>query len=224
MLKLKRIYGIKALSDRVYQSLRESIVKNQIKGGEVLYESETCQQLGVSRTPVREAFKMLALEGFLELMPNKSAVVSKISFNDVEDILQIRGVLEGLAASLATKNLTDSRVKVLENLLKKMKTSAKVEDVNTYTTLNHTFHAQIFRLCGNKQLSKMLPNLRDHSHMFRAKGLMVPGRMKASLEEHQKIVEAMKERDSFKAEAVAKEHISNTLRNILDHGEEIKGK
>jgi len=166
---------------------------------------------------------MLALEGFLKLMPNKSAVVSEISFDDAEDILQIRGVLEGLAAFLAAKNLTDFKLEVLENLLKKMKTSAKVKDINTYTMLNSTFHTQISRICGNKWLSNMLANLWDHSHMFRARGLAVPGRVKASLEEHQKIVEAIKERDSFKAEAAGKNHISNILRNILDHKKEIKG-
>lgn len=224
MLKLKRIHETRLLSDRAYRSLRESIVKNRIKPGEVLYESEICEQLGVSRTPVREAFKMLSTEGFLKLIPNKGAVVSKISFHDVEDVLQIRGILEGLAASLTAKNLTDSKLKVLENLLKEMEASAKVEDVNSYTMLNHTFHSQISRLCGNKRLSNMLANLQDHSHMFRVKGLAVPGRVKKSLEEHRKIIEAIKERNPSKTEAAARDHMSNTLENILDHIREVEAR
>jgi len=223
MFKLKRVHHPEVLSDKVYRLLRESIVKKSyIKGGDVLYESEVSRQLGVSRTPVREAFKMLALEGFLELMPNKSAIVPKISFDDVEDILQIRGVLEGLAASLAAKNLTPSKFKVLENLLRKMKTSAEAKDIDNYIMLNHTFHNKISQLCGNRWLSNMLINLQDHSHMFRVRGLAIPGRMEASLEEHQKIIEAIKERDPFKAEITARNHIYNILENIRGHMKEIK--
>jgi DNA-binding GntR family transcriptional regulator len=84
MVKLKRVQEAGLLADKVYRTLREVIVRNRIKAGTCLNESEICEQLGVSRTPVREAFKVLATEGFLKLTPNRCAVVSKISSTDVE--------------------------------------------------------------------------------------------------------------------------------------------
>jgi len=223
MLKFKRIHEGGLLADKVYRTFRDVIVRNRVKPGTVLNESEVCEQLGVSRTPVREAFRVLATEGFLTLAPNRCAVVSKMSFTDVGNILQIRGVLEGLAASLIAKNLTNSKLEVLEGLLKEMEASTRVGDVNSYIILNHTFHTQISRLCGNQRLSNMFTNVRDHSHMFRVRGLTIAGRLETSLQEHQEIIEAIKKRDSSRAEAAAKRHMSNTLENILSHIKEVEG-
>ncbi|MBE9541400.1 MAG: GntR family transcriptional regulator, partial [Proteobacteria bacterium] len=187
-------------------------------------EGKIAEQMGVSRTPVREALKELAAEGFVKMNPNQAVVVSNASVEDVQEVLQIRGVLEGLAARLATKMISEEEIKELEKYQKQMEHYTKKDDVLAFSEMDAEFHELILNVCGNNRLIQIRKNLSDQAHRYRIRSLSVPGRLKYSLKEHQEIVEALKRKNAEQADRLSQKHIENVLANILAHKEKEEDK
>ena len=187
-----------------------------MKPGEKLLENNIAEQLGVSRTPIREAIKGLAAEGLVKMNPNQGVVVINVSIEDLQEVLKIRKVLEGLATSIAAEKISQEEITKLEGIIKKMSTSIYKNDVVVYSELNAEFHNLILNACGNKRLMKICVNLSDSDHRFRIRSLRSnPERLKYSLKEHQEILEALKRKDSIQAERLSQAHLDNVLKNIL---------
>lgn len=217
MENILKIEGYELLSQKVYRELKTEIIKGSLKPGTKLSEGKIAKQMEVSRTPIREALRELAAEGFVKISPNQGVVVSNASVEDVQEVLQIRGVLEGLAARLATKTINEEEIKELEKYQKRMEHYTNKDDVLAFSEMDAEFHELILNICGNNRLIQIRKNLSDQAHRYRIRSLSVPGRLKYSLKEHQEVVEALKRKDAEQADRLSQKHIENVLANILAH-------
>jgi len=217
MENILKIEGYELLNQKVYRVLKESIIKGFLEPGTKLLENKIANQMGVSRTPVREALRELAVEGFVDMTPNQGMVVTTVSLEDLKEVLQIRGVLEGLATYLAAKMITREDIIKLERIINKMNICIIKDDTIAFSDLNADFHDQILKICGNKRLIWICSNLSDRAHRFRIRSLSIPGRLKYALKEHQEILEALKKKDSEQADKLSQKHINSVLKNILAH-------
>ena len=215
MDELFKIKDYDLLSTKVYRILKASIIKGDLKPGEKLWERKIAEQLGVSRTPVREAIQKIAAEGFVKMEPNLGIVVHEFSFKDLKEVLQIRRVLEGLAASVAAEKINPEEISQLEKNIEETNICVIKNDLVTYLEFNAKFHSLIFQFSRNERLIKMSLQLVGPEHRFKIRALTIPGRLKYYLEEHQKIVEALKRRDAEQAGRLSQKHAENILKNIL---------
>lgn len=213
MDKLYKIEGYELLNQKIYRMLKTKIIKGNIKLGSKLLENKIAEQLGVSRTPVREAIQKLAAEGFVELIPNKGVKVSEISPTTYREVLQVRAVLEGLAAYFLAKKITPVEIKKLQVNIRKMYhfvIEAEPDPIGV-NDLNIEFHNTIINNCGNNYLRESLNNLNSKYSVFRARTLKFSSRFKSSFEEHSKILEALKSHNAIEAERLSREHINHAL-------------
>ena len=224
MDRLFKIKDYELLSQKVYRILKTRIINGNLKPGEKILEVNIANQLGVSRTPVREALQKLAANGFVKVTPNLGMMVVGFSLEDLQEVLQTRIALEGFAASVAAKKIKPEEIAKLEEMIKKMSISIYKNDVVAYSELNALFHNLILKVCGNMRLMKICNNLSSSDHRFRIRSLRNnPERLKYSLKEHQDIIEALKRKDAEQAERLSKEHIENVLKNILENESKEKG-
>lgn len=206
------------LSGRVYGAIREKILSGYYKENEELKETAVAAELGVSRTPVREALRQLELEGLVSIIPNKGAYVTGITKKDIHDIYMIRSYLEGLCARWACENITDAEIEALDEILYLTEFHAKKGHSDQMVELDNKFHDLIYKASGSKILNHVLSDLHQYVERVRKITLSMPYRAEKSSKEHAAIVEAIKKRDGDLAEALAHEHIENTIKNLLEHG------
>ncbi len=206
----------KPLRELVFESLREAIISGRLRPGQRLMEIQLAEELGVSRTPVREAIRKLELEGLVLMIPRKGAYVAEISMKDIADVFEIRRALEGLAARLAAERSTEEEVDRLERLLFQIAEKAAGNDLDACVELDTQFHAQLMAASHNPRLSQLLGNLYEQIQRFRSTSLSHPGRIKLALEEHKKIVDAISQRNAKLAQALAYEHIENAENSLME--------
>ena len=210
-----KIEGYELLNQKVYRVLKEAIIKGFLEPGTKLLENKIAEEMHVSRTPVREAMQKLVAEGFVKTTPNQTIVVTEVSLEDVKDVLQIRGVLEGLAARIAAKQINILEIDELEKIVTQMGLYVTKKDLTSYCKVDDEFHDLILNICENKWIIQTRDNLGSFIYRFRIKSLSVPGRLRCSLEEHQAIMEALKKHDSAEADRLSQIHMENTVINIL---------
>jgi DNA-binding GntR family transcriptional regulator len=202
------------LRDLVLDAIRAAIMNGTLQPRERLMEIQMAEELGVSRTPIREALRKLELEGFIVMVPRKGAYVSDLSFKDIADVFEIRAALEGLAAGLAAERITEEELERLERLLVEKQEAITQDDIGKLVEVDTKFHELMYQASRNVRLGSIISNLREQIQRFRLRSLSYPGRNKLSLEEHKKIVEAIQARDSQLARQLAQEHIENA-ENVL---------
>lgn len=224
MKNVLKIEGYELLSKKVYRVLKTEIIKGSLKTGSKLFEGKIAEQMGISRTPVREALRELAAKGFIKITKNHGAIINNYSIEDIQEILQIRRVLEGLAARIVAKIIKEEEIKEAEKLVKQMGHLVNKCDVLTFGEIATKLHGLILNISGNKQLIRIYDNLNDLIYRFRIKSLSVPGRLKYSLAEHKNIVEALKKGDSDQADKLSQIHVENVLKNILVHTKKTKSR
>ncbi|NLY55128.1 MAG: GntR family transcriptional regulator [Firmicutes bacterium] len=206
----------KPLRELVFEVLREAIITGKLRPGERLMEVQLAEELGVSRTPVREAIRKLELEGLVLMIPRRGAYVAEISMKDIADVFEIRAALEGLAAQLAAERCTPEEIENLERSLVQINVSAERGDIHAGIEYDTTFHDQLVAASHNNRLIQMVANLREQVQRFRSTSLAHPGRMKVAWEEHKKIVEAIAQGDGELARQLAHEHIANAEKSLMD--------
>lgn len=211
-----KLDNYKPLRELVFESLREAIISGRLPSGERVMEIQMAEEMGVSRTPVREAIRKLELEGLVVMFPRKGAYVAGISLKDIADVFEIRGALEGLAAELAAERITDEELEDLERYLVKISEESENGDLNKVVETDTDFHSLIYRASRNQRLSQIINNLREQIQRFRTTSLSYPGRMKVAVEEHRKIVEAISGRDGELARKLAQEHIENAENSMMN--------
>lgn len=197
----------KPLRDVVFENLREAIVEGKLNPGQRLMEVQLAEQLGVSRTPVREAIRKLELEGLVVMLPRKGAYVANMSLKDIIDVLEIRSSLEGLAASLAAERISPKNLKELEEIAKDFEKSAKSSDVETLLKKDVEFHECIFKSTNNKKLHHLITSLWEQVYRFRATYISDYESIVNIINEHKCILNSIKKGDSELAKQYAKEHI-----------------
>ena len=206
-----------SLRSRVFQSIRENILNGVYCENEELRENTIAKELGVSRTPVREALRQLELEGLVKIVPNKGACVTGITQKDVKDIYMIRSLLEGLCARWATEHITEAKIDELEEIillsefhLKKR----KEEQPQQVTELDGKFHEILYTASNSRILKHVLSDFHKYVRMARKASVTNPERAEKSIEEHKNILQAIKDRDADKAERLANEHMMNVMKNL----------
>ena len=206
--------GYKPLRDVVFETLRDAIITQVLKPGERLMEIQLADEMGVSRTPVREAIRKLELEGLVIMVPRKGAYVAGVSMKDIHEVYEVRAALEMLAVSLAAERITDEELDALERQVLRESEAEASEDTDEHTLdnivyIDTTFHDIIYQAANNQRLVQFLNILQEQLQRFRAASLSRPGRSKTALEEHKQIIEALSERNGELAAKLAKEHIDN---------------
>jgi len=181
------------LRERIVDFIKDSVVSGRLKPGERVPEQEIAENLGISRTPIREAFRQLESEGFITVIPRKGAVVSPITDKDVSEFYAIKSLLEGYAARTACPKLSAKDIKRLESLNAQMARCAEKNDVKGFFKLDNQFHDIFLKACGNEKLCSMVYQLVQQFERFRVTALSVPGRMNDSVGQHRDIIEAFRE-------------------------------
>ncbi len=207
-----------SLRGRVFQKLREDILSGRYKENEELKEVAIGEELGVSRTPVREAFRQLELEGLIQIVPNKGAYVTGITAKDVKDIYMIRSLLEGLCARLATENITKDQLEEMEENIYLAEFHAAKGHMDQMAELDNRFHDILYEACNSKMLEHTLRDYHQYVLRVRQKTLSTNTRGRASNEEHRQIMEAIKAGDAAKAEQLANRHMQNAYDNMVKNG------
>lgn len=221
----KEMYDVKqevndkySLRGRVFSKIREDILSGKYKEHEELREVAIGEELGVSRTPVREAFRQLELEGLIQIVPNKGAYVTGITAKDVGDIYMIRSKLEGLCARWATDHITKEQMEELEENVYLADFHAQKGHLDQMAELDNRFHQILYESCDSKQLARLLEDFHEYVLRVRRKTLSNGGRGRISNDEHRQIMEAIKAKDKDMAEALANEHIVNAYDNMVKNG------
>lgn len=207
----------KSLRGQVFDKIRSDILNGKYKRGEELVESSIGKELGISRTPVREAIRQLELEGLVQLVPNKGAFVTGISEKDVRDIYLIRARLEGLAARMAAKNITPELLDAMEETVVLSEYHAKKEHYEQVCEMDSKFHKLLYKASGSRILEHTLTDFHQYVQRVRMASIMKKRRMEKSNGEHDAILTAIREHDEEKAELVATRHISNTVENLKNY-------
>ena len=207
----------KSLRGQVFDKIRSDILNGKYKRGEELVESSIGKELGISRTPVREAIRQLELEGLVQLVPNKGAFVTGISEKDVRDIYLIRARLEGLAARMAAKNITPELLDAMEETVVLSEYHAKKEHYEQVCEMDSKFHKLLYKASGSRILEHTLTDFHQYVQRVRMASIMKKRRMEKSNDEHDAILTAIREHDEEKAELVATRYISNTVENLKNY-------
>lgn len=206
-----------SLRAMVFQKLRDDILSGEYEEHEELHEQKLAKSMGVSRTPVREAIRQLALEGLVELVPNKGAYVTGIGEKDVHDIYLVRSLLEGLCARWATENITDEQIEEMEEILLlsefhlRKKNSEKMEQVSE---MDGKFHEVLYKASNSRILERTLSDFHKYVKLARKISVGSKNRAEKSISEHRGILEAIKNRDADLAEKLAHEHIMAVMKNL----------
>ncbi|MDD4774917.1 MAG: GntR family transcriptional regulator [Syntrophomonas sp.] len=204
----------KPLRELVLDAIRNAIMNGSLQPRERLMEIQLAEELGVSRTPIREALRKLELEGFIVMVPRKGAYVADLTFKDIADVFEIRAALEGLAAGLAAERITEEELESMERLLVGKQEAITSGDIDKLVEVDTSFHELLYKASRNERLANIISNLREQIQRFRLTSLSFPGRNKESLQEHKQLVEAIQSRDSQLARHLAQEHIENA-ENVL---------
>lgn len=184
------------LRERIVDFIKDAIIRGELRPGERVHEPELAMRFGVSRTPIREAFRQLESEGFLTVIPRKGAVVSSITDKDVKEFYAIKGLMEGYAARMACPWVTEREIKRMEGLNEQMDRYAEKEDIKNFFKTDNQFHDVFLKACGNEKLYNLIHTLVQQFERFRITALSLQGRMKESVKQHREIVEAFKKGDA----------------------------
>ena len=214
MKKQRRLVPItldsyKPLREIVFETLRDAIISQTLEPGERLMEIQMADEMGVSRTPVREAIRKLELEGLVIMVPRKGAYVAGISVKDIHEVFEVRTSLEGLAASLAAQRITPEELDEMEKNLFLEAGELEGNNLRSIVEIDTTFHDLLYKAARNEKLLQLVSNLQEQLQRFRSASLARPGRSKGALDEHRKILEAIALGDSKLAQKLAMEHIEN---------------
>ena len=202
-----------SLADQVFEHLEKDILSGKYQRGEILTESKLCIELGVSRTPIREALRRLEQEHIIE-ESGKGSVVIGITEKDLDDIFLIRKSLESMAASLAAKNRTEAQLKELLDALELQEFYLNKLDADQIKLMDNKFHNTLYKLSGSMTFYDVLLPLHKKVQKYRKASVENKSRAAASVEEHRKIYEAIKEGNSQKAALYAEKHIENAYNHI----------
>ena len=204
-----------SLRSRVFNQLQNDILNGFYEPGEGLIETKLSEELGVSRTPIREALRQLELEGLVQSIPNKGVIVKGVSSQDIQDIYTIRMLIEGLAARWAAEKITEQELVELKDIVDLEEFYTVKNDYSHLLQSDTKFHDIIFKASKSKPLMHTLSTFHHYVQKARIMSMSSSGRALKVLEEHKAILQAIIERDAQKAERLTTEHVSNASSNLI---------
>jgi DNA-binding GntR family transcriptional regulator len=216
-----------SLHHQVADTLREQIFAGVLAPGSFLDEVALCERLEISRTPLREALKVLTSEGLLRHEPRRGCFVNEVTEQDLDDIFPVIALLEGRCAFEAARNATDADLLELGVLHDRLNSHAKAKRINDYYAVNFAIHEAIIWLANNRWLAQSITDLRKILKLSRLQSLGAPGRLAQSLSEHMTVFAALKSRDSEGAEAAMRTHLTrqrDALRELARSQRSMLGK
>lgn len=198
-----------SLSEEVAHRIRRMIRKGVLKKGDRIIEKDLSEDLGVSRTPLREAMRSLTAEGLIEIRPRRGAYVAEPSIEQIQEMFEVMSFLEGLCARMATEKASDSQIRELEKLHYRLEHYHRAHQPTKYLEVNEKFHTLLQELVGNQALNEVINGLRKKILLYRYRQLFQPRRFEASMNEHRELIVAIKERRSADAERLMRTHLMN---------------
>lgn len=207
---------VRALHQDVAGKIREMIRKGVLVRGQRVIEADICQQLGVSRTPLREALRVLESEGLVQLVPHKGVQIRQPSMEEIQEMFEVMAVLEGTCARLTVQKMPAAGWRKLERLHHKLETHYAEGDREKYIVANNDFHALIQELAGNRVLDDIVGRLRDKVALYRHQQIYEQGRFDESMQEHRDILDALRRRDAQAAETRMKHHLDRQCKALIN--------
>ena len=205
----------RTLHDEVVDRMRDMIVEGHLAALERINESELCQALGVSRTPVREAIKTLASEGLIELVRNKGAIVKRLGVSEIEDMLEAVGVIERYAAEVGVERASREEIDAIIAMHKRMREYYKARDRLPYYKLNQAIHAAIVALTHNSTLVAAHETLQMRLRRIRYVGNELPTSWSGAMREHEAMIRALKLRDADRLREAIDVHLDRTRERVI---------
>jgi DNA-binding GntR family transcriptional regulator len=196
----------------IIDRLRNAILRGDLRPGQKLDQSELAEALGVSRSPIREALRTLSAEGLVEVIPHRGAIVAELSADELEEILILRGVLEGMAARLAVPKMDDERVKALQVVFEEMN---RTIDPDRWVELNHRFHQTIYQAANRPRLLSLINNLRNTITPYMRQYIASSGHIREVALSHQLIFEGCVKRDPVLVEQETQKHLAAAAPGII---------
>ncbi len=215
MLQVLDLSGLKPIRELVYDELRGAILSGDLKAGERLVESEVASQMKVSRTPVREALRMLEMEGLIEYVPRKGIFIRGFTREDIVEIYSIRSALESAAVTFSVSNISPEEVSALRDLLLEMQDLTERADVPGLCHATQRLNDILVQSCRMPRLINLISTYQDYLARFRSVTLASGERRFAALRDHEAIVEAVAEKDAEKAQELVKRHLQAALEEYL---------
>ena len=198
------------LRDVVFNTLREAILKGELQPGERLMELQLASKLGVSRTPIREAIRMLEQEGLAVTMPRRGAEVAKMTLKDMEDVLEVRDALDELAAKIACSKMNSEQMRSLKAAKDEFAQATKDgTDVKVIAEADVKFHDVIYESTDNAKLVSLISNLREQLYRYRVEYLKNPENYSGLIKEHEAIVSALEAKDESGVTKAMHDHVAN---------------
>jgi len=198
----------------VADRLRNMIVEGELSPGERLNERVLCERFGISRTPLREAIKVLSLEGLVELLPNRGAEVTRLTWGEAEDMFQVMAVLESLGGELACRRATNQEIAHVETLHREMQQHFRQNNRPEYYRINQQIHEALIRCARNTELEKTYNRLSQRISRGRYMANFSQDRWQEAMQEHEQILHALKKRDSRLLGEILKSHLENKLSSL----------
>ena len=223
--KLTKIeFRASGLAEKLAETLSDAILEGIIKAGDQLLELELQKQFGISRTPIRESFRVLEHEGLVEIIPRKGAFVKRISRRDIEEHFPVRSALEGVAAKFAYSNMTAGKFQTIERIYTQMNNAAENEDTKNYLKLHNLFHDVFIEYCENQLLINLLKNLRKQISWYRLSYRYYDQDLQQSLKIHKVIIDMLKNKgtDLTELEMVVRKHITDAADAFLKYLDEFE--
>jgi len=205
------------LREVVFDTMREAILQQVIKPGERLMECRLADDMGVSRTPIREAIRQLELDGYVIMVPRKGAYVAEISLRDIHEVYEIRAALEILASGLAAERATPQEIEQMEMCIFHEAEVLNTDDIIKTVEVDTELHNLIYKASRNDRLMATLNKLREQIYRMRVVSTSLPGRRVKSLGYHRDLVEAISQRDVELAEKIAGEHMQLAEQSLILH-------
>ena len=203
------------LRDVVFNTLRQAILRGELKPGERLMEIQLANKLGVSRTPIREAIRKLELEGLVLMIPRRGAEVAEITEQNLRDVLEVREALEELSVKLACEHATQAQIEEMKQAAQVFKESLSGDDVTRIAEADVAFHDAINMATDNQKLIQILNNLREQMYRYRFEYIKDSSQHERLVEEHKVIYESIVKKDKETASHMAKVHIDNQKKAII---------
>ena len=204
-----------SLRHKIFERLEEKILNGEYKPGDYMVETKVSMQYNVSRTPVREAFRQLEREDLVKIVPNKGAMVLGVTPEDIEDIYNIRIVIERLAVRWAIDKITPEEIEQLKQQVELSEFYTDKNNISQLQELDSGFHKIIYDACKSRPLKNVLTYFHHHVKRARRNSFQTPGRAKEALREHREILQAIIDKNSEKAEDLMCTHIRNVKNNLI---------
>ncbi len=203
----------RALYEEVAEQMRQRIFRRELEPGSWIDELKIAEEFGISRTPLREALKVLATEGLVTMKVRRGAYVTEVSQQDLADVYHLLSLLESDAAAVVATKATDAELKELQALHKALEAAAKPGKANTeeFFTVNERFHMRLLEIANNRWRDQMVADLRKVMKLNRHNSLLKTGRIEESLAEHQAIMAALLARDAGRTQECMRAHFANGL-------------